>query len=108
MKKLKWIGVGVALIVLAGMLLFFCLSGKEPFQAKEEEDTIQSLNRFCNLHYGEDWGVDSIFPYNDKIVFVVVRTSDSTLHLSMHPQNRVVILEDVKGKPPSHPRIVRY
>lgn len=109
MNKLKkilfWIcSAGFMLCVF--LLFLFC---KEPFQPTEEDDLIQVIDDFCSKYYGDDWNMDSIYSYNDKLVFIVIQTKDATIDLSIQPKSRVIIVEKIKGKVSKHhPHIVRY
>lgn len=94
--------------LVACIVVLLCLSRKEPFQPPHD-DIVHIIDKFCNKHYGDDWGIDNIYPYNDKIVFAVIQTKGSTIDLSIQPENRAIIIENINGKtPPQQRRISRF
>lgn len=92
------------------LLLFFSLGvmcvvvsflfQKEPFQEKPTGDGMEQLEKFCDQYFGKEWGVDHVFRYNDKILFADVHTQSVVVSLSIHPENRAIVIENIQGSLP--------
>lgn len=103
-KKICFIGF---VVVVFSVLVFYCLFQKEPFQSPHN-DIVSILDNFCNHHYGYDWGIDNIYPYNEKIIFATIQARGSTIDLSIQPSNRAIIIENINGGAPLKRRVYRY
>lgn len=97
----------VLFFVFVLWFLFLCFR-KEPFQKKDNVDFMTTIETFCSQHFGEDWGIDHVYRYNDKIMFVVVQTHHAVIDLSIQPENRAIIIENIKGVSPFKKRIYRF
>lgn len=103
-KKSCFIGFVLLVVVVSCLVLF----QKETFQPPPN-DIVHVLDKFCNKHYGDDWGIDNIYSYNDKIMFAVIHAKGSIIDLSIQPENRSIIIENVNGKTLSlKRRVFRY
>lgn len=100
-RSFLWV---VCLLLIASFLLFLVLFfQKEKYQQKktkkaDDHDWMDILEKFCNNNFGEEWGVDHIFRYNDNIMFAVIQVQGAVVDLSIQPENRAIIIENIKGK----------
>lgn len=84
---------------------------KEPYQQKKKEKDdhlMEILDKFANEHLGTDWEMDHVDRYNNKIIFVVIHTDNAIIDLSVQPENRAIIIENIKGKSPFQKRVYRF
>jgi len=94
----------VCFFLIVSFFLFLVLFlQKEKYQQKKankvnDEDLMDILEKFCNSHFDEDWGVDHVYRYNDKIMFAVIQVQDAVVDLSIQPESRAIIIENIKGK----------
>lgn len=102
----------LALTGFLTIVLFFTIYyffHKEQFQlTKNKEDPMYIIDKFCNKQFGDDWGVDSVYHYNDKIIFVVVHTKNVVIDLSIQPENRAIIIENIRGETILKKRVHRF
>jgi hypothetical protein len=66
------------------------------------------VNKFCDKHFGEEWSIDDVSRYNDKITFFVIHTQGSIIDMSVQPENRAIIIENIKGYSTIKNRIYRF
>lgn len=90
------------LLIVFFFLFLFMYFQKEQYQQKKvnkaEDDLMNILEKFCTEQFGEEWGVDHVYRYNDKIMFVVIQVQGAVIDLSVQPESRAIIIEDIKGK----------
>jgi hypothetical protein len=90
------------------MIVFYCFR-KETFQDKNDKiDFMDILEKFCNEQFGDEWGIDNVFHYNDRIMFIVIHTQGAIVDVSVQPENRAIIIENIKGKSSLKKRIYRF
>lgn len=106
--KKKGLLLGVAVMVLCGVVVYVFFFPKEPFQEKPTGDAMEHVEKFCDQHFGKEWGVDHVFRYNDRILFVAVNTQGAVVDLSVHPENRIILIENIKGPVLLKKRIYRF
>lgn len=94
------------LMVLLCLYVFFFYQKPEAYQ--DGADGMDILVKFCDHHFGEGWGVDHIFRYNDKLVFFDINTQGAVVSLSLQPEGRVIIIEKIKGRTSLTKRIYRF
>jgi len=97
----------VVLMVCFGFLVFVCFFQKEKYQ-QQKKNIVDVIDDFCNQHFGEEWGIDNIQHYNEKIVFVVVQSKGVIVDLSIQPEIKTIIVEKTKGKTNLKKRVYRY
>jgi len=104
----RWVYVAVFVICFS-FLFFVCFFKKEKYQQQQKKKNIVDvIDDFCNEHFEEDWGVDNIQHYNEKIVFVVVQYKGAIIDLSIQPEIKTIIIEQIKGKTNLKKRVYRY
>lgn len=90
------------LLIVCFFLFLFMFFQKEQYQQKNvnkmEDDLMNILEKFCSEKFGEEWGVDHVYRYNDKIMFATIQVQDAVIDLSVQPESRAIIIEDIKGK----------
>ena len=95
-----FIALFLCLFVL--FLFLFMFFQKEQYQQKKvnktEDDLMDILEKFCTEQFGEEWGVDHVYRYNDKIMFATMQVQGAVIDLSVQPESRAIIIEDIKGK----------
>lgn len=96
----KKIGLLLCFSLSVLCVVFYFLFQKESFQEKPTGYGMEQLGKFCDQHLGKDWGVDRIFGYNDKILFADVHTQGAVVSMSIHPENRVILIENIQGSAP--------
>lgn len=96
----------LSLAVLCVIVYF--LFQKEHFQEKTTGDGMDHVEKFCDQHFGKEWGVDHVFRYNDNILFVAVHTQGAVVDLSVYPENRVILVEKIRGPVLLKKRIYRF
>lgn len=94
-------------------LLFFILLffQKEKYQQKNnngDEDLMDVIEKFCKQHLGEEWGMDHVYRYNDKIMFATIQIQGAVIDLSVQPDSRAIIIENIKGKTSLTKRVYRF
>lgn len=88
----------VIVFLLLFMVLFFQQEKYEQKKANNADDIMVILDKFCNQYFGEEWGVDHVYRYNDKIMFAVIQVQGAVINLSVQPESRAIIIENIKGK----------
>lgn len=89
-------GVVILVVVCCCLYLLFCFQ-KERFQNKKKNGYLYQVEKFCDEHFGEEWGIDDVFVFNDKLIFMVVQTNGTKVNLSVLPENRSIIVENITG-----------
>lgn len=98
-----------SLFLICFLLLFFVFFfQKEKYQQQEKNNIVDIIDKFCNQHFGDNWGIDNIHHYNEKIIFVVVQSKDVVVDLSIQPDIKTIIVEQIKGKTSLKKRVYRY
>jgi hypothetical protein len=107
MKYKKFVVAGVFLFLMVVVVFYYLY--KEPFQpsSSSTKDILTIIDSFCNKQYGEHWNIDSLVIFNEKLVFVVVQTKEHKIDLSIQPDIRTIIIEQMSS-PPNQTRIFRY
>lgn len=95
MKYKIFVGIGSIIIMLIIVLIWW-LYYMERVESYEET-VMKMVDEFCNNNYGEEWSLDSIFRYNDKISFAVVIVNGNKVSFSVQPTINTIIIENVKG-----------
>lgn len=89
-------------LIVSFFLFLFMYLQKEQYQQKKvneaEDDLMNILEKFCTEQFGEEWGVDHVYRYNDKIMFAAIQVQDAVVDLSVQPESRAIIIENIKGK----------
>jgi len=109
-KKFVVSSVWLFLVFLLFLLLIvFYYFRKEPFQDKNNKfDLMDIIEKFCNGQFGDEWGIDHVFHYNDKIMFVVIHAKGAVVDVSVQPENRAIIVENIKGTLLLKKRVYRF
>lgn len=96
MKYLKTTVLIISSILAIIILIWWFLFHK---RVETYENAIMTMiDEFCNKQYGNDWTIDSIVRYNDKLYFAVVRIKeDVKISFSIQPIVNTIIIEDVHG-----------
>lgn len=90
----------VILVVMVCCLTFYHVY-QEHFQhpiKNNSPDVLKIIEKFCNKQYQDHWNIDSLFSYNENIVFVVIQTKEQKIDLSIQPDNRAIIIENIQGE----------
>lgn len=100
----------ILLLLFVFLLVFLCYYfQKENFQSYQGKDILIVIEKFCNQHFGDNWNIDSLVSYNEKITFVVIQTKNKKIDLSIQPDSRAIIIENIRGDQlKTNQRIFRY
>ena len=100
-KSFLWILCFLLIVFFLFFLVLFF--PKETYQQKKnkktgDEDFMDILEKFCNTNFGEEWGVDHVYRYNENIMFAAIQIDGAVVDLSVQPESRAIIIENIKGK----------
>lgn len=90
------IAVVAVAVAVCCLYLLFCFQ-KERFQNKKKNGYLYQVEKFCDEHFGEDWGIDDVFVFNEKVIFITIQTNSAKINLSVLPDNRSIIVENITG-----------
>lgn len=99
-------------VFLALIALFLFYSFPEKYQDPEKERNkpvvMDIVVNFCDKNFGDEWVIDNAYVYNEKVAFFIVEACGSVIYISVQPENRAIIIEDIKGSLVMKKRIHRF